>query len=67
VITLVYGLNLCFLLNERSFVMDDPIESLAKEIEGNIGFLEDLVTRNNLILGTAGIVVILTVIVLLFR
>ena len=47
--------------------MDDPIESLAKEVEGNIGFLEDLVTRNNLILGTAGIVVILTVIVLLLR
>ena len=45
--------------------MDDPIISLAKEIEGNIGFLEDLVTRNNLIIGAAGIVGVLIFIILL--
>ena len=47
--------------------MEDPIDSLVKEIEGNLGFLEDLVKKNNLILGTVGIVAVLMVIVLLVR
>jgi hypothetical protein len=55
------------LLKERSLIMDDPIISLAKEIEGNLGFLEDLVTRNNLIIGVAGMVGVLIFIVLLLH
>ena len=47
--------------------MEDPIDSLVKEIEGNLGFLEDLVKKNNLILGTVGILVVLMAIVLLVR
>jgi hypothetical protein len=47
--------------------MDDPIISLAKEIEGNLGFLEDLVTRNNLIIGVAGMVGVLIFIVLILH
>ena len=47
--------------------MDDPVDSLVKEIQANIGFLEDLVKKNNLILGTVGVVGVLMVIVLLLR
>jgi hypothetical protein len=47
--------------------MEDPIDSLVKEIEGNLGFLEDLVRKNNLIIGTVGIAVVLMAIVLLVR
>jgi hypothetical protein len=47
--------------------MEDPIDSLVKEIEGNLGFLEDLVKKNNLLIGTVGIAVVLMAIVLLVR
>ncbi len=47
--------------------MEDPIDSLVKEIEGNLGFLEDLVKKNNLIIGTVGILVVLMAVVLLVR
>ena len=47
--------------------MEDPIDLLVKEIEGNLGFLEDLVKKNNLILGTVGILVVVMAIVLLVR
>ena len=43
--------------------MEDPIDLLVKEIEGNLGFLEDLVKKNNLIIGTVGFVVVLMAIV----
>ena len=46
--------------------MDDQIITLAKEIQGNIGFLENVVTKTNLIIGTISIVGLI-VIVLLIR
>jgi len=54
-------------IKERSLIMDDQIVTLAKEIQGNIGFLENVVTKTNLIIGTIGIVGVLTIIVLLFK
>ena len=54
-------------MKERSLIMDDQIVTLAKEIQGNIGFLENVVTKTNLIIGTIGIVGVLTIIVLLFK
>jgi hypothetical protein len=47
--------------------MDDPVDSLVKGIKANIAFLDDLVKKNNLILGTVGLVGFLMVIVLLLR
>jgi len=47
--------------------MDDQIITFTKEIQGNIGFLENLVTKTNLIIGTIGIVGVLTIIVILLK
>ena len=43
--------------------MDDPINVFAGEIKRNIEFLNHLVTRNNLIIGTVGMLGVLLLVI----
>jgi hypothetical protein len=46
--------------------MYDPIDVVVKELKGNIGFLDRLFSMNTLLIGTLGILAVLTLI-LVFR
>jgi hypothetical protein len=43
--------------------MYDPIDSVVKDVKGNLGFIESLFSRATLLVGTVGIVVVLVFIV----
>lgn len=43
--------------------MYDPIDSVVKDVKGNLGFIESLFSRATLLIGTVGIVVVLVFIV----
>ena len=40
--------------------MYDPIDAVVKELKGNIGFLDRLFSMNTLLIGTLGILAVLT-------
>jgi hypothetical protein len=42
--------------------MYDPIDAVVKDLKGNIRFLDRLFSMNTLLIGTLGILVILTLI-----
>jgi hypothetical protein len=41
----------------------DPLDSLVKEIMGNIRFLDSLLTKTNIIIGAVGIVSVIGVMI----
>ena len=43
--------------------MYDPIDSVVRDVKGNLGFIEKLFSRATLLIGTVGIVVVLVFIV----
>jgi hypothetical protein len=43
--------------------MYDPIDSVVRDVKGNIGFLDRLFSKATLLIGTVGIVVVLTFII----
>jgi len=43
--------------------MYDPIDSVVKDVKGNLGFIESLFSKATLLIGTVGIVVVLVFIV----
>ena len=43
--------------------MYDPIDSVVRDVKGNLGFIESLFSRATLLIGTVGIVVVLVFIV----
>jgi hypothetical protein len=54
--------SLCNYLRERSNSVDEnfnPFDSLVKEIMGNIRYLDSLLTKTRIILGTVGIVLVI--------
>ena len=47
--------------------MYDPMDEFMKDVKGNIGFLDRLFSRTNLLIGTVGALGIFTVIVLFLK
>jgi len=47
--------------------MDDQIDSIAVEIKGNIGFLDNLLNMSTLILETVGVVGVLAIVRLFLK
>jgi hypothetical protein len=43
--------------------MYEPIDSVVKDVKGNLGFIESLFSKATLLIGTVGIVVVLVFIV----
>ena len=43
--------------------MYDPIDSVVRDVKGNLGFIDKLFSRATLLIGTVGIVVVLVFIV----
>jgi hypothetical protein len=48
-------------------IMYEPIDAVVKDLMGNIGFLDRLFSRNTLLVGTLGILAVLTFIIIFFR
>ena len=46
--------------------MYDPIDAVVKDLKGNIGFLDRILSMNTLLIGMLGILAVLTLI-LVFR
>ena len=43
--------------------MYDPIDSVVRDVKGNLGFIDKVFSRATLLIGTVGIVVVLAFIV----
>jgi hypothetical protein len=54
-------------LKERSIPMFDPIDSQVQSLMGNVRFLDVLISRARLILGTAGVIGLLVLVVLILK
>ena len=47
--------------------MYDPIKSVVRDVKGNMGFLDRFFSRTLLLIGTVGIVGVLTIIVFFLK
>ena len=47
--------------------MYDPIDAVVKDLKGNIGFLDRLISMNTLLIGTLGILAVLMLIFVFYR
>lgn len=47
--------------------MYDPIDSFVKDIKGNVGFIDKIFNKTNLLIGTVGIIGVLTIVVLFVK
>jgi hypothetical protein len=51
----------------KEIIMYDPIHAVVEEMQGNIGFLEKILSKPILLLSTVGIVGILTIVVFFLK
>jgi hypothetical protein len=50
-------------LKRKEIIMYDPIDSVVRDVKGNLGFIDKVFSRATLLIGTVGIVVVLAFIV----